>query len=417
MHISSPYRQRGALLAEQGRPELAEREFRRALADDPHDPVTHALLALVLADQERDAEAMDEAREAIRLAPDLAMGHYALARAHLEGERPGDALAAAAEAVRLDPEHPRGYSVHAASSLGLRRWNDALAAADTGLALRPDHPTLLNLRAQALVGLGRRDEAGATLHGALARDPENAATHAGQGWTLLHAGDRDGALRHFRESLRLDPEGEWARAGLAEALKARNPLYALMLRYFLWSSRLSPRARWGVILGGYFGYRIVRETARGNPGLQPFLYPLMAAYVAFVLLSWTAPQLFNAVLLLSRDGRYVLSDEQRRSGLWMAAGVGAALAVAAVAAAVGGEWLWGMALLFAFLTLPLASVFRGPRGRPVRGMAWVAAGLYAAAAASMALELAGAGDAAGGLFAVAMLGVVVTSWVGAFRSR
>ncbi len=415
--IDSPHRQRGALLAEQGRYELAEREYRRALGDDPDDALTHALLALALADQGgRDEEALSEARAAVALEPDLSFAHYAEARVHLEADRADAAERAAATAVRIDPDHPRGYMALSAAHGARRRWQDALAAADMGLALRPTHAPLLNLRAQALVQLGRRDEAASTLRGALADDPENAGTHANQGWALLHAGDRSGALGHFRESLRLDPTGEWAHAGLVEALKARNPVYAAMLRYFLWMQRLDGRTRWLVILGGYFGYRVVRTVARDNPALAPWLLPLMVAYGAFVLLSWIAPQLSNAVLLASPDGRYALSDEQRRSGLWMAAGVGAALVLGAAALLTRADWAVSGAVLAAGLLIPLASVFRGPRGRPTPKMTIVAGALYALATLSVALLAAGMDDMSMTLFGIVLLGIIAISWISNLRS-
>ncbi|HEY0017301.1 MAG TPA: tetratricopeptide repeat protein [Longimicrobium sp.] len=403
-------RQRGWLLAQQGRHDLAEREYRLALAEDPHDADTHALLALVLAEQEpRRAEALEEARAAIGLAPDDAFPHYAEARVHLEAERWEPAQRAAEEAVRIDPDTPDHYVVLSAAHLGRRRWREALEAADQALAIDPTHTGGANLRATALVHLGRKDEAGATLHGALARDPENTHTHANQGWALLHRGDRTGALGHFREALRLDPESEWAREGLAEAMKARNPLYAGMLRYFLWMNRLPARTRWMVILGGWLGYRIVRGAADANPALAPWLVPLMVAYAAFVLLSWTAPQVFNAVLLASADGRYVLSPEQRRSGGWMAAGVAAAIVLVVAALVTDAGWVAMGALMFAAMLIPLAATFRGPRGRPTRVMSMVTVGLYAMAALSLVLV---AQDLALGgiLFSVVLLGVVATSW-------
>ena len=67
-----------------------------------------------------------------------------------------------------------------------------------------------------------------------ARDPDDAFSHANQGWTLLEQGNRKKAMEHFRESLRLDPTNGWAQAGLVEAIKAGNPVYAVMLKYFLW---------------------------------------------------------------------------------------------------------------------------------------------------------------------------------------
>lgn len=404
------HRQRGWLLAQQGRAELAERELRLALAEDPYDADTHALLALVLAEQEpRRAEALEEARAAVGLAPDDPFPHYAEARVHLEAERWDDALRAAEQAIRIDSDDAGHYVVLSAAHLGRRRWREALDAADDALAIDPTHTGAANLRATALVHLGRRDEAGAALQGALARDPENSHTHANQGWALLHRGDRAAALGHFREALRLDPQSEWAREGLVEALKARNPLYAGMLRYFLWMNRLPGRTRWMIILGGWFGYRIVRGAAAANPGLAPWLAPLMIAYVAFVLLSWTAPQIFNAVLLASRDGRYVLSPEQRRSGGFMAAGVAAAVALTIGALATGAGWLESGALMFAALLIPLAATFHGPRGRPTRVMSMVSIGLYAVAALSVVLGAQGMREA-NDLSLIVLLGVVATSW-------
>src|SRR5205085_1539069 len=87
-------------------------------------------------------------------------------------------------------------------------------------------------------------------HAALARVPEDAFSHANQGWTLLHEGKPRKALEHFREALRLEPEMEFARLGIVEALKARNLIYGLMLRYFLWMDRLGGTVQWVIILGG-----------------------------------------------------------------------------------------------------------------------------------------------------------------------
>lgn len=416
MHISSPHRARGDHLFRMGRMDQAEREYRMAVSDDPRDAIARCMLAQAIGSQGgRGDEALREARDAIALAPDLAFGHRVEAGLHVDGGRLKDAERAAREAVRLDPEDEDNYAMLSHALQAQRRWAEALTAADTGLELSPVDPQLLNLRAQALVGLGRKDEAGATLQGALARDPENADTHANQGWALLHRGDRKGALGHFRESLRLDPQGEWARAGLVEALKAGNPVYAAMLRYFLWMQRLDPRTQRFVILGGFFGYHVARGVARNNPALAPWLTPLIVAYVAFVLLTWIAPQLFSAVLLASRDGRYALSDEQRRSGMFMAAGMAAALALGTAYLLTRAGWAENGAILAAVLLIPLASVFRGPRGRPKPKMAMLAGTLYALAALAVALTATGAYGPAGTLFIIVLLASIATSWIVSLR--
>src|SRR5262249_35174190 len=159
------------------------------------------------------------------------------------------------------------------------------------------------LRAIAMVKLGRRAEAGATIDAALARNPDNALTHANQGWTLLEKGKPKQALEHFREALRLDPENEWARQGIVEALQARNVIYAVMLKYFLWMSRFSNRAQWGIILGAYFGNRLLSALAHSNPDLAPWILPLRILYVCFALMTWMASPFFNLLLRINRFGR------------------------------------------------------------------------------------------------------------------
>ena len=149
-------------------------------------------------------------------------------------------------------------------------------------------PESANLRASALVQLGRREEAGDTIDSALARDPENAFTHANHGWARLHAGDHRAAREHLREALRLDPELDWARQGMIEALKAGNPLYGLMLRYFLWTGRLSRRGQWAVVLGGYVAFRLLGGVAADVPASRPVVVPLLVLYALFVLLTWVA---------------------------------------------------------------------------------------------------------------------------------
>ncbi len=140
--------------------------------------------------------------------------------------------AAAREAVRLDPEDADYYALLASIRVQQRQWADALHNAELGLAVAPDHVACANLKAMALVNLGRRQEADATIQTTLAKEPENAATHANQGWALLHMGDHKAAMEHFREALRLNPNMEWARQGILEALRARNPIYRILLKLF-----------------------------------------------------------------------------------------------------------------------------------------------------------------------------------------
>jgi tetratricopeptide (TPR) repeat protein len=361
----NPNLQRATLLFQQSRHELAEEQLRQALAAEPDDPYAHALLALCLAHREKFEDATTEARQAVHLAPDFDFAHYAHASVLHDRHHLDDAQRAIEEALRLSPNDADYWALLAQIRLDQRQWAPALDAAERGLQFTPDHVGCTNLRAIALVKLGRKSEAGATIDAALARHPDNAVTHANQGWTLLEQNQPAKALEHFRESLRLDPGNEWARAGIVEALKARNIIYGLMLRYFLWMAKLPTGVQWGVLLGGYFLNRLLGAAAKSNPDLAPWILPVRILYLTAALLTWTADPLFNLLLRVNRFGRLALSDEQRTASTWFGATVFLALASLALCLVFGfGSVFVFSALVFGLLMVPVAGMFKAFAGWP-----------------------------------------------------
>ena len=177
-------------------------------------------------------------------------------------------------------------------------------------------------------------------------------------------------LEHFREALRLDPTLEYARLGMIEALKARYWLYRQVLGYFLWLGRLSVQVRWGLMIGLLVLQRVVATIARDNPGLQPVLDPLLIAYIAFVLTTWTAVPLSNLFLRLNRFGRHALSPAQRQASNWV--GVFVVLALAgvgwALVDATYGFLGWPIALGFILLLIPISGTCACESGWPRRVM-------------------------------------------------
>jgi len=322
------------------------------------------MLAISLLELNQPKDATAEAQQAVGLAPDLAYAHYALAFVLFKRNWLDEAKAAAAEAVRLESFNPNHFSLLAAIELELRNWPTALEHADHALQIDPENPWATNLRAMALVKLGRRDEAARTMGDALARDPENATSHANQGWTLLHRGDHRQARIHFREALRLDPTLDWAKAGMVESLKSGFWPYKALLLFWLWMARLSGRAQWGVIIGGWIGSRIIRTIAQNNPAAGKFLWPIFYCYVAFALATWLAYPLLNLLLRLHPDGKYALSREQ----LWQANLVG--LLLASVIASLGLflktqiDGLLAVAAVSGLLIFPVVTLFTAPRGWP-----------------------------------------------------
>jgi tetratricopeptide (TPR) repeat protein len=402
----SAHLERARLLLAQSRAADAEREVMLALAAEPNDAAALALLALTRASQEKHEAALPPAEEAVGLAPDNAYFHYVRAFVLHRMDRDDDAFAAIQESLRLDPHDPNIFALLAGIQLGRRNWPAALEAAETALGIDPEHIQAANLRSMALVRLGRRAEAMQTVASALQRDPDNAVSHANQGWNCLHRNDPKRAQEHFREALRLDPELEYAREGMLQALKARNPIYRGMLAYFLWISRVSRGMQWGFIAALWFGTRLVRERAVSSHEQAWIWWTLLALMYGFVYLSWTAQPMFNLLLRVNRFGRHVLSHDQRMASNWFGGClVGAGLSLAWT---VWSDSSLGFIAMLGFVVLSICVAATFSRLGRARVKLGIATGTLAAVGiAGVVAVLVGRGDLAGQLgliFAYGFLG-------------
>ncbi|MGH7946087.1 MAG: tetratricopeptide repeat protein [Opitutaceae bacterium] len=409
---------RARLLLAQSRPADAERESMLALSQQPDDPQALAFLALSRIEQGKANEALDAVRDAISVAPDEAFLHYVHALILRHMDRFDDAVHAVKESLRLEPTDPNTFTLLASIELARNRWDESLDASELALVLNPEHVGAANLRAMALVRMGRKAEAMQAVDYALHRAPENAFSHANQGWNCLHQNDPLKAQDHFREALRLDPNLEYAREGMLEALKARNPVYRLMLAYFLWLGRQSMRFQWVFIIGIFFGGRIARALSETQPGLNWIWWPLLGLFYAFVFLSWTAHPMFNLLLRFDRFGRHVLSPDQRTGANWF----GATFAVAI------GSLVWWMAtdskvglfsaVVFAILSICVAATFnRTGRDRRILGGCTAVLAVVAVGAGFLTLSNHAAGHVFTFSFALGFIGFQFVANALATRAR
>jgi tetratricopeptide (TPR) repeat protein len=401
---------RAQLLFQHSRYAEAEKELRRALGESPNDAVAHALLSLCLVKQDKLDEAQNEAEEAITLQPDWAYAHHCRSVVLEHRKRYAEAEASAREAVRLEPLDADYRARLAATLFSQRKWQPAFDAATEGLALDADHQACNHLRSMALTKLGRQSEAVASTDELLSRDADNPMAHTNKGWALLHQGKPRQALEHFREALRIAPTYEYARQGIVEALKARNPIYRWILAYFLWMARLSDAARWGVIIGGYIGAKFLNGLARNNPEWAPWIMPFTMLYLVFVLLTWFAYPLFNLLLRFNKFGRYALSRDQRRASNWF--GLCLTVFVAAVIANI--VFVIPIAILVAGfavgMALPLVTIYQCDIGWPRQSMTYFAGAM--AAVGTLGIVLSAIGHETGSLLVfLFLIGFIATPWV------
>ena len=354
---------RAQLLLAQSRPADAEREALLALSGQPENTAALAILALSRSALLRGAEALTAAETAVGLSPDDPYLHYIRAITLHRMDRHDDARRAVNESLRLNPENEECFALLSAIELARGDWNAALTTAEQALALDPEHVEATNFRAMALVRLGRKGEATDAVDFALHRSPESALSHANQGWNYLHRNEPRRAQDFFREALRLEPGMEYARQGMLEALRARNPVYRGMLAYFLWMGRQGAKFQWAFVIGTYLFSRYLGTLMRSG-GSSWGIMVLAVVFYVFVYLSWTAKPMFNLLLYFDRFGRHVLSRDERHATGWFGGALAAALGCLVWWPLGGGGVALVAAIVLAALSICLAATFnRAGRAR------------------------------------------------------
>ena len=316
----------------------------RLIREEPYHGIAHALRALIYANQGRLDRAAGDAATAKQLASDHPFVLYAAGAVALQQGAVLEAISAAQQAQQLNPAYADAVLLEARARAAAGQWPRVIALADRVVEQEPE-----NEEAAVLATAARSAERDGVLDDeawkSLAqRFPLNPVARAGSGWTRIHAGQIRAARAEFEQALALDPALPWAKHGLALALKAHNPVYALLLRFFLWFSRLPTRTRTYVLIGGLLAYNFLRRTARAEPELKPFIAPLLFAYAGFVVLSWLADPLLNLVLMARPEGRRLLTPDEKRGALL----VGVCLTVAAVLGVVAAFTPWKSAGMSAF---------------------------------------------------------------------
>lgn len=386
----NPHLQRARILIGQSRFELAQREIRNALTEEPDNAEAHALLAVCLVDAKQFDEARREAQQAIHLAPDDCYTHYVYSVVLYSLNQLSESKQAVEEAIGINPYEVSYFAQLGQVELQLRNWKAAELAANQGLELDPEDVTCTNLRAQALVKQGKNIEAQQSIQSALQRSPDDADSHANMGWSYLEQGQAEKAMEHFREALRLEPEMEWARRGIVEAMKAHYTVYRWILNWFLWTAKLRERAQFGIVFGAYIGYQVLRKVADSNPVLAPFINPILIAYIVFALMTWLSSPLFNLVLRTNKFGRLALSKEEVKTSTW----VGVCVVLAAIMligylATGTAEYLLG-GVSFALIVPPISKIYDCDEGWPRTTLSLISIGMLGAGVFMVTCMLSGA---------------------------
>ena len=401
---ADPLEQVFDLLAD-GREAEAHAQLDLLIREEPWNGPLHAIRALLRVDQDRLADAAHDAATGVELAGDNGFAHYAVAAVALARDDHDAAVTAAREAQRLAAGYLEATLLEARAHAAAGRWGEAVELTRAVLDQEPDHDEaalLHTLAAGALRGGGLDREAWRSLAD---RFPLNPVARAGAGWTRLGTGHFKDARVEFEQALAIDPSLPWAREGLLVALKARNPAYALLLRVFTWLGRFPVRTRRLLLIAGFLGYNLLRRVAGDQPALRWVIWPLLAAYIAFVILSWLADPLLNLVLLTGREGRRLLGRDERHAALLVGGCLGLALLLGGGAALTGWDRGYLSALGVGLTSFAVSATWNRTGRRRALLQRITALAFTAAIGSGLAPSPWGEG-----LILLAILAIAVTTW-------
>ncbi len=196
--------QRGNLLLQGGRIDLADEEFREALATEPEKLEAHFGLGMIAAQSGRLADAEVHYRKAIELHPNAAEAHANLGDVLLAtGDAPG-AMNAYRNALAANPELERGHFKLGVLSLHTAKVDEALQHFAIAVERSPNDSETRNYYGQALLEAGRMEEAQTQFERAVTLDERFADAHFNLGRLFASTGQRTAADKHLRRAVELD---------------------------------------------------------------------------------------------------------------------------------------------------------------------------------------------------------------------
>src|SRR5687767_9434279 len=312
----NPHFLRGDVLQQQQRYKEAAAEYQLALAEEPDNGFYHARLADALLQCDRWQQALESATTALAKDPSSDYGHWVMALVRLERNQFKEAEEAIQTAIELDPDDAANHGLLARIHFERKDYDAALKATETGLSVDPQNDLCLTFRSRALMKLGRKAEAHEDAETLLSEDTDDAWNHCLRADHLLAERNYDGARQHYLEALRLDPRNRGARYGLALSLKARSPIYSVVLRMLLWLDQFRAWAIWLVLILLFVGLRMGDAWARANPQWLVPIEGAKALFCAAIVFLCIANPIFDLMLRFNPGTRHVLTEDELRATNW-----------------------------------------------------------------------------------------------------
>jgi tetratricopeptide (TPR) repeat protein len=341
---------RAQILFDQQRYELAEKELRAAIAENPESADAHALLAACLMNQKcqrRPKTLIESVQEAIdghqsvpealnllefALSRDSENGwyHYLLAFywygcGNLERARHQIEIAISIEPDAANYHYTlacilfdrgklqvagfssasRGFAEFFKSYLFRYYLKPVIAPLQKSLALDPNDLSALNLLTDLYITMGQYREALFSSQTALSRDPDNAHAHDLHGQILIGCDRYTEAIEHFQTALRIAPNFDRARSNLLEAMRSQYWIYP-WISFDRWRGKMLLVL---LLLGVFILPPVIRYLLTGSVNIQTpwerlVFVPFLFAVINIPASRWS----FNYFLSKSPQAKFLLTD-------------------------------------------------------------------------------------------------------------
>lgn len=289
--------------------EQAIAELHKILVTEPENVNAIVLLTGVYV-QLNDEQKTDEyTQKLLAAAPDSGIAYYYRAIYFSRIEKDSEAETMIRQAIEIEPWDADYFGFLSALYIDRKKWETALEYANEGLNADPENTTCLNYRTVCLTKLNRLDELHSNIQETLSQNPEDTFSHANIGWSKLETGNIKEAQNHFWEALKINPDNAFAKEGMKEVVRSKNPLYRFFMNYQFWLAKQQNNVQWLFILGIYFGTKFIGGLAKQFP----ILWIAYGVLVFFAYLTWFIESFANIFLRFDGFGKYALDDDEKKS--------------------------------------------------------------------------------------------------------
>jgi tetratricopeptide (TPR) repeat protein len=321
---------RSQILIEQHRYDLAEKELRQEIAENPHFDRAYAMLAFCLINQQKlGEETLQLINYALSLDVENDWHHYILSLYFYNKDNFDLALAAIETSIKLEANSAFYFYVLAAilfdrgqakfefdakrSRVFLLIWTSyfikpylkpVFAPLEKSLSLNPQYLPAINLQTNLLGATGRIKCALQSSRIALNIDPNNAIAHRFHGQLLTECGRYSEAIEYFQSALGIEPTFKQAKHGLLEAMRSQYWIYP-------WISITNWRGKLVFVLTfpiGLIAISAIRNLFDISASVRNHLQLLVYAIITtIIVLSFPSQLIFNLFLQLKAKNNLLIT--------------------------------------------------------------------------------------------------------------